>query len=231
MKNILFSAIILIVEIIIVTVILTLPVVMPTRVRILDVCVLSIIWLMFSYDLFRPLIKTVFKNAPEYGSLGVRWKAQIFYIIASVTVIVIGAIIPIAFIYQLLMQGFLFVILLLGFFFGARAGQQITKVAEQQDKVIAGRQQMRDAIRDIQDKIAIGNYPAFFCASIKDIEDRLRYIAPSGSADAIKYEMQFTEVAQKVCIAISDYSMNENIIKQDLLQLNRILENRKSVRE
>lgn len=232
MKNKLLSAIIiLIVEAVIVTVMLILPIPLPTRVRILDICVLSVIWFMFSYDLFRPLINTALKNAPEYGSLGIRWSGQIFYIIASITFAVIGAIVPIAFIYQLLGQGLLVGILLLVFFYGAKAGQQVTKVAAQQDKVIAGRQQMRDAIRDIQDEIAIANYPAPFCTTIKDIEDRLRYIAPSGSAEAIKYEKQFIDVAQKVCIAMSNYNMNEESIKQDLLRLNRILENRKSVRE
>lgn len=232
MKNKLLSAIIiLIVEAIIVTSMLILPVTMPTEVRVLDICVLSIIWFMLSYDLFRPLIKFAFKNAPEYGSLGIRWIGQIFYIITSITFAVIALIFSISFVYQLLGQGLLFSFLLLAFFYATKAGNLVTQVATQQDNVIAARQQMRDIIRDIQDQIAIANYPAPFCASINDLEDKLRYLAPSDCAEAKKYEKQFTEVAQKVCIAMSNYVLNEDSINQDLLRLHRILENRKNVRE
>lgn len=232
MKNKLLSAIIiLLVEAVIITVMLILPIAMPTRVRILDICVLTIIWMMLSYDLFRPLIKTVFKNAPEYGSLGVRWSGQIFYIISSIIWAIIGAVVPIVFLFQLLGQGLLFGILLLAFFYGSKAGQQVTKIATKQEKVLVGRQQMRNAIRDIQDKTAIDKFPEAFCASIKDLDDKLRFIAPSDSPEAIKYEEQFAEIAQKICIAMSNYKMNEDDIRQDLLRLHRILGNRKSVRE
>lgn len=232
MKNKLLSAIIiLIVEAVLITAMLLLPFPIPTRVRILDICVLTIIWMTLCYDLFHPLIKTAFKNAPEYGSLGVRWNGQIFYTIASITLAIIGITAPIAFIFQLLGQCLLFGILLSAFFYGSMAGLQVTKVATQQEKVLAGRQQMREAIHSIQDKIAVGNYPATFCTSIKELEDALRFIAPSDSQTAITYEKQFTEMAQKICIAMTNYTMNEDSIKQDLLHLHRILENRKKVCE
>lgn len=232
MKNKLLSAIIiLIVEAVLITAMLILPFPIPTRVRILDICVLSIIWMIFCYDLFHPLIKTAFKNAPEYGSLGVRWNGQIFYIIAAITFAIIGITAPIAFIFQLLGQCLLLGILFSAFFYGSMAGRQVTKVAAQQEKVLAGRQQMKEAIHSIQDEIAVGNFPTSFCASIREIEDVLRFIAPSDSSEAIKYEKQFTEIAQKVRIAMTNYTMNEDSIKQDLLHLHRILENRKNVCE
>ncbi len=232
MKNkILSTVIILIVEIVLVVGMLLLPIPMPTRVRVLDSCVLSVLWLLFSYDLFNPLLKIESKNAPEYGSLGIRWSLQIFYAVTSIAVIVAGIAVPLEFFYQLLGQVFLFGTLLSAFVWSRKAGQQVTKVAAQQEKVLSGRQQMKDAIGDIQDKIAIANYPSSFCVSVKEIEDKLRYIAPSDNPGAIKLENQFVEIAQKISIAMANYAMNEDNIKQDLLRLHRILENRKNICE
>ncbi len=232
MKNKLLSTIIIpIVEAVLITVMLLLPLPIPTRVRILDICVLSIIWMTLCYDLFHPLIKTAFKNAPEYGSLGVRWSMQIFYVIVSIAFAVIGATVPIAFIFQLLGQCLLFGILLSAFFYGSIAGRQVTKIAVQQEKVLNGRQQMKEAIHSIQDEIAVGNFPGYFCTSVGELDDALHYIAPSDSSEAIKYEKQFTEIAQKVRIAMTNYNMNEESIKLDLLHLHRILKNRKNICE
>jgi hypothetical protein len=60
------------------------------------------------------------------------------------------------------------------------------------------------------------------------MEEKLRYISPCGNPEAIAYEKQFADIAERVVIAMSNLEMNEEAIKKDLLRLQRLIENRKN---
>lgn len=230
-RTILAAIVLLIAEAVIVYAMLLIPIPIPIRVRILDMVVLSIVLWMVGYDLFRPLVNLAVKNPPEVGSLGVRWTGQILYLLFAIGFAIIGVVFPIPFIYQLLGQALLVGLLLLNYYFAMHAAEMVKKVGKREEAVLEGREQMRRALSQIQDEIAISsNLPEYFRVSINDIEDKLRYISPSDNADAISYEKQFADIANKVCIAMANFSMNEENIKQDLLRMQRVLENRKKVR-
>jgi len=230
-RTILAAIVLLIAEAVIVYAMLLIPIPIPIRVRILDMVVLSIVLWMIGYDLFRPLVNLAVKNPPEVGSLGVRWTGQILYILFAVGFAVASVVYEIPFVYQLLGQAFLVGLLLLNYYFAMHAAEMVEKVGKREGAVLSGREQMRRALSQIQDEIAISsNLPEYFRVSINDMEDKLRYISPSDNADAISYEKQFADIANRVCIAMANFSMNEESIKQDLLRMQRVLENRKKVR-
>ena len=230
-RTILAAIVLLIAEAVIVCAMLLIPIPIPIRVRILDMVVLSIVLWMVGYDLFRPLVNLAVKNPPEVGSLGVRWTGQILYLLFAIGFAIIGVVYPIPFIYQLLGQALLVGLLLLNYYFAMHAAEMVKKVGKREEAVLEGREQMRRALSHIQDEIAISsNLPEYFRVSINDIEDKLRYISPSDNADAVSYEKQFADIANRVCVAMANFSMNEESIKQDLLRMQRALENRKKVR-
>lgn len=230
-RTILAAIVLLIAEAVIVYAMLLIPIPIPIRVRILDMVVLSIVLWMVGYDLFRPLVNLAVKNPPEVGSLGVRWTGQILYLLFAIGFAIIGVVYPIPFIYQLLGQALLVGLLLLNYYFAMHAAEMVKKVGKREEAVLEGREQMRRALSHIQDEIAISsNLPEYVRVSINDIEDKLRYISPSDNADALSYEKQFADIANRVCVAMANFSMNEESIKQDLLRMQRVLENRKKVR-
>lgn len=228
-KNIFAALVLVIAEALIITAMLLIPYPIPTRIRILDICVLSVLLLMIGYDLFRPLVNLALKNPPEIGSLGIRWYGQCLYILISIGFAVAGVVWNIPFVYQLFGQVLLFGFLFCNYYFAAHAANKVTQVAQEEDSLLNGRQMMRDAITQIQDEIAISSgLPEYFRVSIADLEDRLRYISPCGSREAIAYEKQFVDLAQKIVIEMSNFEMNEESIKKDILRLQRIIENRKN---
>lgn len=232
MKRIVLAAIVLLIaETFIVSAMLVIPIPIPIRIRILDMVVLSIVLWVVGYDLFRPLINLTIKNPPEVGSLGVRWTGQFLYLLFAIGFAIIGVVYPVPFIYQLLGQALLVGFLLLNYYFTTHAAEMVKKVGKREDTMLEGREQMRRALAHLQDEIAISsNFPEQFRVSINEMEDKLRYISPSDNADAISYEKQFADIANRVCIAMANYSMNEENIKQDLLRMQRVLESRKKVR-
>lgn len=232
MKRTILAAIaLLIAETFIVCAMLLIPIPIPTRVRILDIVVLSIVLWMVGYDLFRPLVNLAVKNPPEVGSLGVRWTGQIIYILFAIGFAIIAIVFSIRFTYQLLGQVLFLGLLILNYYFAIHAAEMVKKVSKREDTVLQGREQMRRTLSQIQDEIAISsNLPEYFRASINDMEDKLRFISPSDNVDAASYEKQFADIANRVCIAMANFAMNEESIKQDLLRMQRVLENRKRVR-
>ena len=209
---------------------LLIPYPIPTRVRILDIGVLSIIIWMIGYDFFRPLVNLVVKNPPEIGSLGIRWYGQYLYLMTAVGFGIAGVAFDIPFVYQLLGQVAILGILLLTYYFAIHAANKVTQAAKEEERLLAGRQLMHTAVRQIQDEIAVSsNLPEYFRTQISQINESMRFISPCGNADAVSYEKQFAEIAQRIVIAMSDFNMNEEAIKKDLLRLQRVLENRKNI--
>lgn len=201
----------------------------PTNILVLDIVVLTIMLVLGGYESFQPLFAMVFKKLDEVASLGLRWMSLAFYMVCALVLIVLGIIIPISFFFQLIGQVFLLVILLGSYLMSSTTAGHIAKVAETENNVIAARQSMRTAVRQIKDELAIiSQTPEYIKEAIDDMEEKLRYISPCGNPEAIAYEKQFADIAERVVIAMSNLEMNEEAIKKDLLRLQRLIENRKN---
>jgi multisubunit Na+/H+ antiporter MnhG subunit len=201
----------------------------PTNILVLDIVVLTIMLVLGGYESFQPLFAMVFKKLDEVASLGLRWMSLAFYMICALVLIVLGVIIPISFFFQLIGQVFLLVILLAAYLTSSTTATLIGKVAAKEEKVLAGRQSMRTAVRQMKDEVAItSGVPEYINEAISEMEEKLRYISPCENPEAIAYEKQFADIAERVVIAMSNLEMNEEAIKKDLLRLHRLIENRKN---
>ena len=230
-RTILAAIVLLIAEFVIVYTMLQIPESLPMQVRILDIVVLSIVLWMICYDLFRPIVNVNAKNPKEVGSLGVRWIGQIIYAIIAIGFGIVAAVFGIVFIYQLLVQLVLLAFLLLVFYFAIYASEKVNKVAVKEEAALERKELMRMALAEIQDELAIGSgYPEYFRLAINEMDEKIRYISPTDKVEALSYEKQFADIAGRVHSAMSNYSMNEENIRQDLQRMQRALENRKKVR-
>lgn len=201
----------------------------PTNILVLDIVVLTIMLVLGGYESFQPLFAMVFKKLDEVASLGLRWMSLAFYMVCALVLIVLGVIIPISFFFQLIGQVFLLVILLAAYLTSSTTATLIGKVAAKEEKVLAGRQSMRTAVRQMKDEVAItSGVPEYINEAISEMEEKLRYISPSENPEAIAYEKQFADIAERVLIAMNNVDMNEEAIKKDLLRLHRLIENRKN---
>lgn len=201
----------------------------PTNILVLDIVVLTIMLVLGGYESFQPLFAMVFKKLDEVASLGLRWMSLAFYMVCALVLIVLGVIIPISFFFQLIGQVFLLVILLAAYLTSSTTATLIGKVAAKEEKVLAGRQSMRTAVRQMKDEVAItSGVPEYINEAISEMEEKLRYISPCENPEAIAYEKQFADIAERVLIAMNNVDMNEEAIKKDLLRLHRLIENRKN---
>ncbi len=229
-RTILAAVVLLIAEAFIVCAMLLIPAPIPMRVRILDIVVLSVILWTAGYDLFRPIVSLGSGHPREIGSLGVRWTGQIVYMLLAVGLGVAGVVYSVTFVYQLLGQSLLIALLLLVWFFASHSAAMVEKVAEKEDTALAGRELMRMALSQIQDRAVGTALPDYFNAAVRNMEDRLRYISPCSSPDAVSLERQFTDTAERVCAAMADFRVNEETVRQNLQLMQHILDNRKKVR-
>lgn len=206
------------------------PVEMEASVRVLDIIVADVIICLFGYDLFLPLITLDTKHPTEVGSLGIRWQTNITYTLLAVGFAVVAYYYEMSPLYQYLGQALLLVLMILMLGASAHASEKVAEVGRREDKMIDGRQKMRTAIRRIQDDLAVkGQVPQDVRNSIQIIEEKLRYITPSLNSEAVALEQDFVEEADKLRIALSNVAMNEDAIKNYLLKMQRILDNRKQV--
>lgn len=203
----------------------------PMRVKVLDIIVFSIILWMYGYDLFYPIVNLNEKNPPEVGTLGVRWTGQFIYTFVAIGIAVYGICYYAPFKLQLLGQVLIFALLLLFFFGAANTFVMVKKVAKHEEAMLSGRQQMRTAFRQVMDELAINpDISQHVSNSLKDIEEKLKYISPSDNSEAINYENQFVNLANKILLEMSDFKLNEENIRQDIAHMQRVLENRKNIR-
>jgi hypothetical protein len=89
---------------------------------------------------------------------------------------------------------------------------------------------MKKAMVILKDKINdTANLPENFIQRINSLEENLRFISPSDSSEAHNLERSFVETLNEIKFAVSNYSMNEEQIRNNLNKLERIYQNRKNI--
>ena len=201
-------------------------------IMIVDIVVSSIMLAtIFGIDMFKPLVDLNSDQPKQVGSLGVRWFVSgAYFVLALILMIFWGQDGKYSLNIYILLHAILLFLLICGIIAAVRTGNKVTEIAEIERTKLKGREYMRKSIRKIKDEIAINQeLPQYFIAEINDIEDRLRYISPSSNPDATELENNFEDVADSIRFALTNFKMNEDAIKKNLLRLNRILENRKNI--
>lgn len=205
-----------------------------TTILILDILVSTAIWAALSVDFFKPWIDLNSEQPRQVGSLGIRWTATFLYAVAAVAVMYFGGVTDgstlISAFGQCGLQTVLFLLLISGMSWSFMAGDKVEEIARIEKGKLSGRASMKTALRKLSDELAINtDIPLYLKNEIASLEESMRYITPSSNIEAQELEVEFNDVVDNIRFALSNFEMNEDAIKKNLLRLNRILESRKNV--
>jgi len=199
------------------------------NVRILDMVVLSVIIWLWGYDLFRPLVSLGKKHPTEVGSNGVRWVSAIIYTALAVTFAIVSIVCEIPLTFQILGHAVLVLLLILMLGGVSLSAGKIKEVGQAEDKKLQGVEEMRSAMRQLEDEMAMQHdVPEEVVRQVQACSEALRYVAPTNNQEAMQLEKQFVDIVRDMTIAISAYDRNASRIEQNMARMKRILENRKN---
>lgn len=216
---------------------------LPTDILALNCVVCSIIFLMIIWPLWGGLIDKQDKHEKWVATLGLGIAGFNWYCLLALAAIVcmnVGAFRfvhagdlyePLKFGYQLMIHLALLLVLLLTFWASHRTGEQVSEVYVKEKSMTAGVDEMRRAVRNLQDQLFVtdGIDPAHK-QIVYQIEENLRFISPIGNDESRELEKKFVDIIAAMIPAFHDYRMNHDSIDRQLKLLMRTFENRKNVR-
>jgi multisubunit Na+/H+ antiporter MnhC subunit len=197
----------------------------------LNIVVSSVIYFMFFTGFRAPWIDLKDKFQKQVGTLGISWKFIWFYsFFAIATMIVCNVALNLLFSTQLIIHGVLLFFLLLGMLLSLHASDKVQEVYTQETFNRNGIFEMKKAITNLKDKINdLSDLPEYFTNRVNTIEENLRFISPTENAEAHNLEQKFISTINDIAFAVSNFSMNEEAIENNLKKVERIYQNRKSV--
>lgn len=198
---------------------------------VLNIVVFSLIYGLFFVDVLVPWIDLTDKSQKKIGSLGLRWFFTWLYAIVAITAMLVGNLVfQWSFSFQIILHSILLFLLILGFVASITSSDKVKEVNRQETLNRSGILEMKNAMRNLKDKMNdLSSLPESFITRVNELEKSLRFISPSNSNEAYDLEHTFTNVIHEITFAISDYSMNEEKIENNLKKAERIYQNRKSI--
>jgi len=204
---------------------------MPTNILVLNITVSSILYGLFFFTYRIPWINTEEKSQKQIGSLGISWLATWIYALFAIGVIVVGYFLPeLTFKIQLVIHCGLLFLLLMWLLLAQRSADKVQEVFQQQTQNRSGINEMKTAMQSLKDKINVTDgLPEYFTKQIDMIEENLRFISPADNSEAYGLENSFVEIVNEINFAVTDFSMNEERIENNIKKLERIYQNRKNI--
>ena len=202
---------------------------MTDDILVLNIVATSIIYSLFFIDILIPWIEFD-KPQRRVGMLGLRWFITWIYAILAVLIMVGFYIGDVKFTTQLIVHCTLFFFLMLGMRAVVASGDQVENVYVQETKNRSGLVEMKTAMQHLKNKMAVANFlPEEFVKRINDLEENLRFISPSNNQEAFQLEQLFIETIHEIGAAISDFSMNEDKIENNLKKCEHVYHSRKQI--
>jgi hypothetical protein len=204
---------------------------LATNILVLNIVISSFVYLSHFVDILVPWIDFSDKSHKTVGSLGIRWFFSGLYAIAVIAVMILGNVVyEWAFSLQIILHGILFSLLLLGFAAAFHSSVNVEKVYKQETANCNEINEMKTAMRNLKDRMYdLPDLPEYFATRIKYIEENIRFISPANIPEAYELERMFTKIVIDIAFAISDFSTNEEAIKNNIKKLERIFQKRKQV--
>jgi len=131
---------------------------------------------------------------------------------------------------QLIIHCVLLFFLLLGIFLVHHASDKVKEVYQIETTNRNPIVEMKKAMQNLKDKISeTADLPDAFIQRINALEEGLRFISPTENSEAEEMERAFIQITNELRFAISDFSMNEEQITNNLKKLERTYQNRKNI--
>ncbi len=198
---------------------------------ILNIIIASIIYSLFFSDILFSWINLGDKSQRKIGTIGVRWIFTWLYtLLAIATMVVCNLLLNLSFPVQLFVHGILIFLLLLGFIAVISVSNKTKEVFTQENTNRNGVIEMKKAITNLKNRMNdLSGLPEYFSNKIDTLEDDIRYLSPSNNLEAHELESSFTNTIRDIYIAIENFSMNEELINNNLKKCERIFQNRKQI--
>ncbi len=198
---------------------------------ILNIIIASIIYSLFFSDILFSWINLGDKSQRKVGAIGVRWIFTWLYaLLAIAAMLVCNSLVKLAFPAQLFVHGILIFLLLLGFIAVVSVSNKTKEVFTQETSNRNGIAGMKKAMTDLKNRMNdLSGLPEYFSNRINTLEDNIRYLSPSNNLDAHELENSFSNTIRNIYIAIDNFSMNEELINNNLKKCERIFQNRKQI--
>ena len=213
------------------------PSVLSDNLRILDFIVVSVIYLVWIYNIARPAVRLDSESQKDIGGLGIRWSFTFWYSILALAVVIIPlaytwseGVEPLGFKAQLAIQCALLLILLIGFVSAEHGKDQVDKVYKEEKILKKEKTDIRNSLRELV-FVAEDNpsTPEEVKKRLKRLSDDSRYLSPSVSADASMLDSRLLECYEQLKGALYDPEINKERINALLGQLERDYERRRKL--
>lgn len=204
---------------------------MPDNILVLNIVVTNIIYGLFFLDILVPWIDLDDKSQRKVGSLGIRWLAAGLYNTMAIGVMILANVAyEWTFSLQIIIHGVLFFMLLLGFVAAFHASDKVNEIYEQESAHRDGINGMKSAMQSLKDRMSgIPGLPEYFINRINTLEENIRFVSPANNQEARELESTFIKITSDIAFAVSNFSMNEEAIINNIKKLEIILQNRRQV--
>jgi uncharacterized protein YacL len=203
----------------------------PDNILVLNIVVSSLVYGLFFCNFRDSWIDLTDKTQKQVGAIGISWFAIGFYSFVAIAFMLVANLeYDLSFTFQLIVHCVLLFFLCLWLLLSRHSADKVAEVYHEQTANRSGILEMKTAMRNLKDKISdTAGLPDNFVKKITALEESLRFISPANSNEAYDLERQFVGIINDISYAISDFSMNETAIENNLKKVERIYQNRKSV--
>jgi len=151
-------------------------------------------------------------------------------LLAIATMVVCNLLLNLSFPVQLFVHGILIFLLLLGFIAVISVSNKTKEVFTQENTNRNGVTEMKKAITNLKNRMNdLSELPEYFSNRINTLEDNIRYLSPSNNLEAHELESSFTNTLRDIYLTIENFSINEELINNNLKKCERIFQNRKQI--
>lgn len=201
------------------------------NILVLNIIISSVIYGLFFVDILIPWINFNDKSQRRVGSLGVRWFVTWLYAIVAVALMFIANIhLHLIFSTQLLIHCILLFFIFMGLLASLHSQSKVNEVFHTDTANRNGILEMKKSMSALKNVIAeTADLPALFIERVNILEENLRFISPSQDSEAHKLENLFVEAINAIHFALTNYSLNEQQIENNLKKCERLYKNRKQI--
>ncbi len=205
---------------------------LETDILILDIIVSCCLYTNFVMIYIFPMIDVGKKAHKEVGMMGIYYYTLNVCSVLSVGFMIVGIIMKISVGHQVIIQLFFLLILLVGMAATLHSGEKVERVYEKEQTALHRRDIMRDAMNDFMNDLALRqdlNLDVQIMQRLQSIQEDVRYISPSFEEKATDIEDKFCQALATLKVQMRDVVGNKGHIEREVILLEQIVKQRKSL--
>jgi hypothetical protein len=203
-----------------------------TNLQVLNTVVACMVFIIALLNIFKPLISRTDTSQPQVASMSLRWVSVSLYSLLAIAGIVACNmnVPPLAFKYQLLIQGILLFCLAIFTMTTLKASIQVTEVYQQEEVLKRQKQSLRDSAEALVEELLSNRQVSSDVRQRAEVlRDELRYISPSNAQKAVVIDQQMEIIMEEIGTRSTNYDANASQINELMDKLFRLLKQRKSI--